>query len=281
MRIQALRVLALWLLLPTLAWGQALTYGDSIQAKDVDAAKQVLAAAAPKVLVLKANEFELIEPAKGVTAALLWLSSNPAAIQKLDIPAGQAFSIYGIRRGEKAARHHVFQAKTYAWSIVIGIAQGHDVVTLVKSGDKPELVPIVVDTIDITVGEVPPEPKPDPKPPVDPTDALLLAARKDYLAGTGTPDQVEDLSSLAATIAKQLSNGKEFATAADFNKYVHDAVTILLGDVTKVLPNLRRAIGDEVNSKLPRDPAAPVDKSYRDKAIAVLTSISQRLAGAK
>lgn len=272
------RLLLLLFLLPSLAQAQSITYGDAIPAQAVDAAQKTIDAAKPKMLALNPGEFEIIEPAKGVAASLLWLSTDPSTMQRLEIPAGQAFSIYGIRRGDKVAKHHVFQARAFAWSVVIGATQGHNVLTLVKSGDKPELAPVVVDTIDVTVGK----PKPVvPDVPVDDalTQALRVAANADYKAGKSDKKILLPLAGIYEAAANDTLATVTTVGALDDRLY-QARLAAGIPEPEVAYPTMRKAIQTEIYSKVGVDnnsASKPLTDAMKKSANAVFSRVAASL----
>lgn len=159
-------VLGFLLLLPSLAQAQSIVVGGNVTDAQITEAQAILQASQAKVMQLAVGEFEIIEPAKGL-GALLWLPVGDDTLKRVAIPANIPFTTYGIRRGAKEATLYEFPAKPFAWFIVFGLKEAKTTITLVKSADKPELAPIVVDRLDVTVGKPKPPkpPDPDPEPP--------------------------------------------------------------------------------------------------------------------
>lgn len=272
---------AVMLLMATYCHAQTITVGDAIPDKDVETAKQTIEKAQPKVITLGVGEFEVIEPAKGVPVALLWLSTNDVSIQKIEIPAGQAFSTFGVRRGDKVAKHHVFQAKPFAWSVIIGMIQGKNTVTLVRSGEKPELVPIVVDKIDMTIGKPPPKPDDPPDVPVDDdlTKGMRAALAKDKAAGMADSKYLLALSGIYAAASRD--SLESIKTAGDLDTLLNSArVAAGIPDPDKVLTETRQFIKRQLLANLTGGvdaPATVMDAAKKQTAKTLMGQIADSL----
>jgi len=275
------RLALLFLLLTSSSlYSQAITVGDAIPQKAVDEAKQTIASAQPKILKLAVGEFEVIDPAKGIVVPLLWLGTDDTTITKIQVPSGQAVSIYSIRRGDKVAKHHTFAAKAYAWTILMGAKVGLNAITLIKSGDKPELIPVIVDTISVTVGDPAPVPAPV-DPDVPSTDPLVLAALADIKAGKGNVEDVLNYAAIYSMFSTQVKNDTTLVTVGDLFNQMNAAIDRLLGsDIEKAFPTLRKAMGKELSGKIPTNAALKIADN-KDAISAEFVSVAKRLGAIK
>jgi hypothetical protein len=118
-------------------------------------------------------------------------------------------------------------------------------------------------SIKIQVG--PPGPAPPPVPPPTPTDPLFLSLQAAYnVESAADRVKVPLLAAIYRAAAKTTVHDKALTTntalAAELTRAVQIAVG---GPSTVVLPKLRRAIGDELNAKLPRTPDLILDDAAR------------------
>lgn len=240
--------------------------------------------------IIRQNESTpIIMPYGGYALVPMEVTGKPFIVPGSDnclfiqtIPKGKAYSGWFVSKDKPG----VFSFKTitpddkYDRVLVHGITNGKQTILWHAMVDGES---VIIDAKFFQVGDKLPDPVDPPKPPpVDPTDVLVLAAKKDITNGNGSIPAVNDYAMLCSTFAKQLTDGKQFTNVGEFVTYMKNAGNALLGDTSKVLPTLRRAVGDEINAKLIRDPGAAVDKAYRDSAAIVLNSISQRIqAGVK
>lgn len=196
MRLIVLLVFCSW---PMIAHAQ-ITFGDAVPASDIAQAKATLAKATSKTLALQAGEFEVIEPAKGVTAPLLWIVSNEVALQRIEIAAQQPLGIWMKRRGDALPKLHQFPARPIAWVILVGVQQGTATVQIIRNGEN-NTAPVVVDTLVVSVGGPAPVP---PTPPVedDLTKSLRVALQDDQQAGKAEKKWLQALAGIYATASR-------------------------------------------------------------------------------
>lgn len=163
--------LVLLFLLPATLFGQVIV-GDAVPPGDVEAAQATLERNKPKAIKLNPGEFEVIEPAKGITVPLLWVPATSKLYDTVVIPAGASHSHYGIRAGQKEKKLHRFLPVAYVRTLLIASEKsgGQTTITVVRNGEKPELPPVAIDSVDVTVGDPPKPPPPPPPNPIDPVD---------------------------------------------------------------------------------------------------------------
>lgn len=151
--------------------------GDTVPSKEeLTDAQQKLDAANPKFLKLKAGEFQVLFPAKGIeTIPLTWDYSDDSVLEVTVIPAGESHSITGIMAGDTVKKVHRFPARPAPWVILNAVKKGTTTIKIWRNGDKTEVPPKqnppvrtgqVVVTVD---GGVPPGPGPDDPPAEDET----------------------------------------------------------------------------------------------------------------
>lgn len=250
----------------------AIQVGNSFTKDEVDRARSLLDAVKPSVFQWNVGNYEIFQKGSKAQGELTWEISDETIVEIREIPANTLYEIEAVRAGSTATTFSSFAPQKDSYWRFRAIAPGTTSISIWGTDGKKA---IRIAKMQITVQGS------NPKPPVDPTDVLVMAARKDIANGNGKLSQVDDFAFLCATFAKQLTDGKEFKNVGDFTNYIQNAGEAMLGDKAKVLPLLRRAVGDEINSKLTRDPAADVSKQYRETASLLLNSISQRLQGVK
>jgi hypothetical protein len=194
-----------FLFLPVLAYGQVIV-GDAVMQAEVTQAKATLDKAKPKVLQLATGEFEVVEPSKTLNTPLLWLPTNAAIVERVEIAANEAHSHWGKRRGEIKAKQHRFAPKPYPWCILIGgDTAGSSTVSIIKNNPEPAKgPPLVVDTLVVTVGDAPNDDDNNKPPKVD--DELTKVLREkfavDLLKGKADKQWCKVLSKMYLSLSK-------------------------------------------------------------------------------
>lgn len=175
-----LRLAFLFLLIPSLAYGQAqvvsfdpppkqgVVLGGNYSSVDVAKAKEILAATEPKELKLKDDEFEVIEPTKNAKDPLQFQSLTNKVHHLIRVKANVPFALYGKRRGDAAPKVYEFEAKPYEWGIIHAIAKanGNEILVANRNGKNRDTdPPEEVDRVNVIVGTVKPDDPPGPNPP--------------------------------------------------------------------------------------------------------------------
>lgn len=247
--------------------------------EELDAARNVITAASPKLLTLAVDEYQVVIPAKTLTGPLLYVASDWKVLNLIPVAANQPFTAHIKLKGDKAATLHRWTAKPYSWAIVGGKSPGGSTTSLVGNGKTLADAPVLIDQLEVTVtgsGPAPPPPPVDPVP--DPNDTLVKAFRADIAAGKGSQELVNKWIALTRTSANAVKGGQQFATTEDWYNALAAAGRATLGDPLQVLPSLRRAVADELNAAIPRlatTPFEPVRQTVVDK----LNSLASRVEG--
>jgi hypothetical protein len=260
--------------------GQATSFaqvivGDAVPATDLAVAKAMLERATPKALTLEPGEFEVLEPAKALTGPLLWLTSNEAALQRIEVAANQPLGLWMKRRGEPAARLHQFPAKPVTWVILIAAKSGSAQLTVIRNGSGTG-PPVVVDTLVVTVGN----PQPPPAPPEDELTKRLRAAwEQDVVAGLAVKRW---LIALAGIYDKASRDSFEAVkTAGDLDQHLHLArQTAGVPPVEQALPQLRQRLRTEMITqlKVPENGASqPFTQDDKSRARQLFSRFAQAL----
>lgn len=254
------------------------TLGATVTAAEIEQAKKILAMTAPKDLKLAVGEFEAIQPDEKITTPLLWLGTNRSCLQKIDVPAGVPFHGYMRRRGDAAAKYHLFPARSNAWVVVIGISEGSAAISIVRNGDKPEQPPVLVDELLVTVGGGAPVPPPAPGPVVEDevTKALRVEYAKDTLAGKGDRQVLLRLSGIyQAASQDDLATVK---TVSDFDNLLYQArLAAGIPEADKALPAVRNWIMAYLQAKVGNDGTQVLRDDAKRLAKAHLAKIADGL----
>ena len=106
---------------------------------------------------------------------------------------------------------------------------------------------------------------PEPPPPPEPPDPLAVALRTAWAAEAGADKfhQRELLASLYRVAAQDTVRQPQLQTVGDLLGAVQQAARSLLP--ADALPKVRAAIAAELRTKLPTDPAAPLDAAARER----------------
>lgn len=249
--------------------------GDAVPPGDLAAARATLEKATAKALTLEPGEFEVLEPAKSVTGPLLWLSSNEAALQRIEVAANQSLGLWMQRRGEPTARLHQFPAKPVTWVILIAAKSGNAQLTVIRNGTGTG-PPVVVDTLVVTVGH----PGPPPPPPEDElTKALRAAWQQDVVAGVGDKKWLVALAKVYETASRNPLNAVK--TAGDLDQLLHTARQAAgIPPVETALTQLRQRLRTEMLTllKVPEDGATqPCTSDDKHRARQLFARIAQAL----
>lgn len=94
----------------------------------------------------------------------LWLWSDDSLCERLTIPAGQGFTLWGSVVGDApdAKPLHNYQPRPDAWGFLVGVKEGTATITVVSNGEGGG-PPVVLKRYAVQVG--PKKPGPDPTPP--------------------------------------------------------------------------------------------------------------------
>lgn len=249
--MKRLLIVMLLLMLPSLAWGQAVIVGEFPPAEKIKEARYTLATAEPKVLALNVGEFEIIEPAKSLAGVpLYWHISDSSIMQRIDVAANQTTGLWMKRRGEPEAKLHLFPARPVAWVILVGAKQGASSIAIIRNGLVSTTdPPAVVDSVAVTV--VAPKPVDPPQPPPD--DPLVKAFRtaitQDVAAGKADKKWLLLLAGVYEMASEdELLNVKTMGALNDLIGAAIDKLKIPKPDLQ--FPSLRRAIQQEMFAKL-------------------------------
>lgn len=269
--------IAWMLMMPLLAQAQ-ITIGDAVQQTDVDQARATLEKATPKTLLLQVGEFEVIEPAKGITNPLLWIITNDSCVQRIEVAANQPLGLWLKRRGEAAAKLHQFPAKPFSWVILIGIKAGTSAIHVIRNGASATSAPVVVDKLVVTIGSPAP---PNPPKPVedDMTQALRTAYQRDHAAGKADRKWILALAGIYDAAGKD--NLETIKTAGDLDLLLNAARQAAgIPEPDQALPNIRQRIRQELLTQLnvPENGSSqPLTAETRKQAKAVLSHIAHAL----
>ncbi|MBL8824879.1 MAG: hypothetical protein JNJ77_19995 [Planctomycetia bacterium] len=157
-----------------------LTVGSQFTTPEVAKAKDIIEKLKPKKLQIQVGEFEVVHPHKDVTTPLLWVVQDESLLERITVPAKQPFAIWGVRRGETVARLHLFEAKDLPWVILVAKKEGTGNTHIVRNGDSLDKAPVIIDSIEATVGNPAPTPPPNPKPVPIPTPDADTALVKEF-----------------------------------------------------------------------------------------------------
>ena len=251
--------------------------GEVMPASDLAIARAMLEQAKPKTLALEPGEFEVLEPAKGLTSPLLWLTSHESVLQRIDVAAQQPLGLWMKRRGEPAARLHQFPAKPTAWVILLGSQPGNATLTIIRNGTGTG-PPVVVETLVVSVGGPAPGP---PTPPVD--DALLKALRtawqQDVVAGVGNKQWLTALAGIYEAASRH--SLETVKTAGDLDQHLHSArLAAGIPPVEQALTQLRQRLRTEMLTQLqvPENGAAqPITSDDKRRAKELFSRLAQTL----
>jgi hypothetical protein len=274
-----MRWFAIWFLLatPLLAHAQ-ITVGDAVQQSEVEQARMTLEKATPKTLTLQVGEFEVIEPAKGVTGPLLWIVSNETCVQRIEVAANQPLGLWLKRRGESAPRLHQFPAKPFPWMILVGIKAGAATIHVIRNGATATSAPTVVDKLEVTIGgSVPPTP---PTPVEDDlTQALRAAFKVDQQANKA--DRKWSLALAGIYDAASRDSLESVKTAGELDQLLNTARQAAgIPEPDQALPNVRQRIRQELLNRLnisENGQTQPLTTESRKLAKTVLSNISHAL----
>lgn len=275
--------LIFWLLLvPAFAHGQDLVIGGAITKQQLDAlktkalegehARKALDALAAREVKLDVGVFF---PFRFGNPNQLWLWSDESVCKRLTVGANQKFALWGLVAGTdvKESALYEFDAKPEAWGFLIGAKEGTTTLTVISNGEGTG-PPLVLDRLTIIVG------KGKPPPPPPDSDPFTKAANADISAGKGSKADLTNLIAYYRTIGPSLpADATVAATLGEFYGKYEKGLSILVGDKTLKLPTLRRAIGDHLNTAIPKDPALPFDAALRQKVADAFAGIANRLEG--
>jgi len=270
---------AMWLLLstPILAHAQ-ITVGDAVQQTDIDLAKATLEKATPKTLTLQVGEFEVIEPAKGITGPLLWIISNETSIQRIEVAANQPLALWLKRRGETAPRLHQFPAKPFPWVILVGIKTGASTIHIIRNGTTATSAPTIVDKLEVTIGgSIPPTP---PTPVEDDlTQALRTALKLDQQANQADRKWLLALAGIYEAASRD--SLESIKTAGELDQLLNTARQAAgIPEPDRALPNVRQRIRQELLTRLnipENGQSQPLTAESRKLAKTVLQNIANAL----
>lgn len=274
-----MRWFAMWLLLsiPMPALAQ-ITVGDAVQQSDVEQARATLEKATPKTLTLQIGEFEVIEPAKGVIGPLLWIVSNEANVQRIEVAANQPLGVWLKRRNEAVPRLHQFPAKPFPWVILVGIKAGASTIHIIRNGATATSSPTVVDKLEVTIGgSVPPTP---PTPVEDDlTKALRAALKADQQ--TNKADRQWILALAGIYDAASRDSLESIKTAGELDQLLNTArQTAGIPEPDQALPSVRQRIRQELLTRLniPENGSSqPLTAESRKLAKTILNNIAHAL----
>jgi hypothetical protein len=272
-----MRFLALLLMLcaPLLAHAQVIV-GDAISAKDLKLARDTLERATPKTLTLEPGEFEIIEPAQALKQPLLWLTSDDTLLQRIDVAANQPLGLWMKRRGESSAKLHQFPAKPFAWVIVVGAKPGSVALTIIRNGEN-QTAPVVVDTLIITLGGIPPP----PPTPIDDafTKSLRLALQQDQQSGLFEKRWLLALAGIYATASRNELTA--IKTVGDLDALLITARQAAgIPEPEKMLPTIRQRLRQELLTQLnvtDADAGKPLTSERKQLARQTLARIAHTL----
>lgn len=244
-----MRRFVMWLLLltPLLAHAQ-ITVGDAVQQSEVEQARATLEKATPKTLTLQVGEFEVVEPAKGVTGPLLWIISNDTTVQRIEVAANQPLGLWLKRRGETAPRLHQFPAKPFPWVILVGIKSGTSTIHVIRNGATATTAPVIVDKLEVTIGGNTP---PTPPTPVedDLTQALRAALKVDQRANKADRKWILALSGIYDAASRD--SLESIKTAGELDQLLNTARQAAgIPEPDQALPTIRQRIRQELLTRL-------------------------------
>lgn len=222
--------------------------------------------------------------AKYVVLFLLSLIATAAGAQppaEVKVPVGRLGSV-SFETGGKLFAFEVlgdidcFREYTEAGTVrlrLIGYQQGTAWLIVAVGADKG--APLLWKT-KVTVGDpLPPGPNPPGPEPADPLYLILKVA--------WATETAADKASKRSTLAEVWRQGAKYAatrvdkTYGALVKRIHDAGTVTVGEPLKVLPVLRRAVADYLNSVLPRDGATLLDATLGARAAAQYGAVANAL----
>ncbi|HQR06358.1 MAG TPA: hypothetical protein PLN21_06025 [Gemmatales bacterium] len=274
-----MRWFAMWLLLvmPTLAHAQ-ITVGDAVQQSEVEQARATLEKATPKTLTLQVGEFEVIEPAKGVTGPLLWIVSNEVNVQRIEVAANQPLGLWLKRRGETTPKLHQFPAKPFPWVILVGIKAGASTIHIIRNGATATSAPAIVDKLEVTIGgSVPPTP---PTPVEDDlTQALRAALKVDQQANKADHKWVLALAGIYDAASRD--SLESIKSAGELDQLLNTARQAAgIPEPDQALPTVRQRIRQELLTRLnisENGASQPLTAESRKLAKTILNNIAHSL----
>lgn len=270
------RLTIIWLLLlPALVQAQ-ITIGDAVLPSEVEQARTTLERAAAKTLNLAVGEFEVIEPAKGITSPLLWITSSENCVQRIEVQANQPLGLWLKRRGEPATKLHQFPAKPFSWVILIGTKPGTSTIHIIRNGTSGT-APVVIDKLDVTVGgSVPPPPTPVED---DLTQALRAAWQRDQANSKADRKWVLALAGIYEAAGRDTL--ETVKTVGELDQLLNTARQAAgIPEPDQALPTLRQRIRQELLTRLniPENGASqPLALETKKQARLLLTQIAQAL----
>jgi hypothetical protein len=267
-----------FLVLASPAWAYPqIIVGDAIPLDELAQARAKLERATPKTLTLEPGEFEVLEPTKSLAGPLLWLLSNEAVVQRIDVAAQQPLGLWMKRRGEPMPKLHQFPAKAQPWVILIGAQPGNSQVMVIRNGSDNG-PPVVVDTLVVSVGGPAPGP---PTPPVedDLTKALRAAWLKDAAANQADKKWIGALAGIYDAASRESLDMVK--TAGDLDTLLNAARQAAgIPEPEVALPHVRQRIRQELLTQLrvPENGASqPFTVDDKRRAQQVLSRIARAL----
>lgn len=183
--------------------------GETVSKAEVDQAQKTVRRAAPQVLKLGIDEFEVIVSDDKLTVPIQWLFEDVPFVGFEEVKAGEVYSIKGRRAGETEVKRHRLPARDKDYIVAWGLGNGTTTMYLNKNGDDAKKIPPqAVSKLKLIAGDgdKPPVPKPDdPVVPVDSelTKKLRTAFATDMVSGKGSKSVALALSDIYAALSRQ------------------------------------------------------------------------------
>lgn len=255
--------------------------GNTFTAAEISGAQEVLESIKTEKMQWALNTFQIIVRGTKAKGVLTCESTDESIISIKEIPAGAATCIGGVRAG----------TKDFQWLDIPGQKDSYFVFRAVKPGTTRILILAVVDNkavvisrMMITVGDAPPDDPPKPPGPLPSNDHLVMAARSDMADKKGVGEDLDNYAVIFSMYASQVRNGSDgdkITTTGDLFREMNASIDKLLGaDIDKVFPQLRRAVGRELSSRIPIDASTKLS-TCRPVVSSVLSDISKRLTGVR
>lgn len=256
---------------------------------ELDNARKTIALAAPKIVELGIDEFEVVVPNKDLKIPIQWLydtfEENPAT-EVILVPAGKGYMLRKMKKyGEASARNHDFPPQEKDWLIIIGSAKGRNSVYMNRNGDDAKNISPqgIAKLIVKVIGDVEPDPV-KPPPVIIPETELVKAFReayaKDAVAGKGGKDIALAIADTYASLSR--SDISKVPTVGALNATIGTAIgsNVTIPPPEKVLTEVRTLIMRHIYTNLgvnANSDAVPLSDEMRTKAKAIFAEVAKSL----